>query len=90
MEPSGSGTLTLTPSSQAAAKGRDMWRCPTCHRAFDREGQRHSCRTVPVEDHFHHADAMRSVFDQLVTAIDHRVGECEVIALPCCVHLRDA
>lgn len=40
-----------------------------------------------MEDHFHHRDATRPIFDQVVTAIEHRVGDCEVVAIPCCIRL---
>ena len=63
------------------------WRCPNCNRAFARKGQQHSCRIVAVEEHFGRKDAARDLFDHLLNELTTRVGSCEVVSLPCCIHL---
>lgn len=77
----GTGAVTATPARGA------LWRCPRCGRAFRRVGQTHSCKTVSLEEHFPHNAASRSLFVHLVTELNSRVGSCEVISLPCCIHL---
>jgi hypothetical protein len=62
------------------------WRCPTCGRTFRRTAQQHSCRRVPLEDHLKAGDA-RSRFEQLLAVVRRDVGPCEVLSLPCCIHL---
>jgi hypothetical protein len=81
-------------ATRAADGGHDerrrcdgMWRCPTCNRSFQRTRQTHSCRTVRLDDHFHRRDALRPLFDRLVAAVSDEVGQCEIVSLPCCIHL---
>jgi hypothetical protein len=62
------------------------WRCPTCARTFRRTGQQHSCRRVPLGDHLR-SDLARSRFEHLLTAVHRVIGPCEVLSLPCCIHL---
>jgi hypothetical protein len=62
------------------------WRCPSCGRTFRRTGQQHSCRRVPLEDHLR-SDAARSRFEHLLAVVRREVGPCEVLSLPCCIHL---
>lgn len=64
-----------------------MWRCPKCNRTFVRTRQTHSCETVSFEEHFEHKDALRSLFDHLLNELNSHVGRCEVVSLPCCIHL---
>jgi hypothetical protein len=70
----------------APARGAE-WRCPKCNRAFRRARQAHSCKTVPLEEHLRHDDALRSLFSHLLDELKSQVGSCEVISLPCCIHL---
>jgi hypothetical protein len=63
------------------------WRCPTCGRSFRRSGQPHSCRVITVEEHFRGKPEARALLDRLLTSVADTVGPCEVIALPCCIHL---
>lgn len=63
------------------------WRCPTCGRPFRRRGQRHSCRVVSVEEHLGSRPEARVLLERLVTAVTDAIGPCEVVALPCCLHL---
>lgn len=64
-----------------------MWTCPTCGRAFGRQGQSHSCRTMALEQHFRNKATAKGLFDQLCEEINSSIGQCEVISLPCCIHL---
>lgn len=63
------------------------WRCPDCNRAFARKGQQHSCRIVAVDEHFERKGAARDLFDHLLNQLTAEVGSCEVVSLPCCIHL---
>ena len=75
-------------SAMASTAAREAtWRCPRCKRAFTRRGQQHSCRTVSLEEHFERKEASRSFFDHLLNEVTSEVGRCEVVSLPCCIHL---
>jgi hypothetical protein len=63
------------------------WRCPVCQRIFRRARQPHSCRSVDLEDHFRRNKALRPLFGRLLDALHAQVGTCEVVSLPCCIHL---
>lgn len=63
------------------------WRCPECNRAFGRKGQQHSCRIVALDEHFERRDGARDLFEHLLDELETRVGSCEVVSLPCCIHL---
>ena len=64
-----------------------MWTCPQCGRIFNKANQPHSCRKIPLEEHFKNKQAARALFDFLLERINVEIGECQVISLPCCVHL---
>jgi hypothetical protein len=64
-----------------------MWKCPKCDRVFDRNGQSHSCHRVTLDQHFKNKEVARGIFEGLTDAIDREVGKCEVVPIPCCVHL---
>jgi hypothetical protein len=66
-----------------------MWTCPVCVRSFRRTGQTHSCRVVPVADHFRGKPTAQELFDGLKGAITDAIGPCTVVSLPCCIHLAD-
>ena len=54
---------------------------------FARKGQQHSCRIVALDVHFEGRDTARDLFDHLLHELSTRVGSCEVVSLPCCIHL---
>jgi hypothetical protein len=62
------------------------WRCPTCGRTFRRTGQQHSCRRVALDEHLTTPET-RDRFDHLLEQVRRHVGPCEVLPLPCCIHL---
>lgn len=64
-----------------------MWTCPKCQRIFKKTGQPHSCHNVPLEQHFRNKEKAKELFDKLVKIINHKIGECKIISLPCCIHL---
>lgn len=64
-----------------------MWSCTKCKRIFGKENQPHSCRIVPIEDHFKNKDKAKELFDYLVHLVNTEIGNCKIISLPCCVHL---
>ena len=64
-----------------------MWTCPECGRVFARSGQQHSCRSVPLDEHFRGRDAARLLFDALLERIRSEIGPCLPISIPCCIHL---
>jgi hypothetical protein len=40
-----------------------------------------------VDAHFARGGASRCLFDALLGAVSAHVGPCEVVSLPCCIHL---
>jgi hypothetical protein len=77
----------LAPPAGNAPAGRARWRCTECGRSFARRRQPHSCKRVPVEAHFASKGTARSLFDALRAAVEEGVGACELVSLPCCIHL---
>ncbi|MFC1726997.1 DUF5655 domain-containing protein [Patescibacteria group bacterium] len=64
-----------------------MWTCSKCGRIFKKTKQPHSCRKIPLEQHFKNKEKAKDLFDFLVKQITSQIGECQIISLPCCVHL---
>jgi hypothetical protein len=64
-----------------------MWTCPNCGRTFKNTNQPHSCKSVPLEEHFKGKPLARALFDTLLERITSQAGPCRIISLPCCVHL---
>ncbi len=64
-----------------------MWKCPKCGRIFEKQGQVHSCRKKPLDEHFIHKDLAKTIFDSLVKEINQVIGTVEIISIPCCIHL---
>ena len=64
-----------------------MWICPKCQRIFEKVKQPHSCHKVPIEQHFKNKDKAKELFDQLVKQVNNKIGKCQIISLPCCIHL---
>lgn len=64
-----------------------MWTCPKCSRIFQKKGQAHSCKKVPLESHFEGKEAAKKLYDFLLKKIKTKVGPVKEISLPCCVHL---
>ena len=63
-----------------------MWSCTRCGRIFQKTKQPHSCKTVPLKEHFKNKDYARELFDVLVEKT-YKIGNCNIISLPCCIHL---
>ncbi len=64
-----------------------MWTCPKCGRIFEKSAQPHSCRKIPLEQHFQNKHQAKELFDFLVKQIEVKIGKCQTISLPCCIHL---
>lgn len=64
-----------------------IWSCPKCGRIFTKKKQPHSCKKVPLLEHFIHKEKAQELFDILVEKIISNIGACKIISLPCCVHL---
>lgn len=64
-----------------------MWTCTNCGRIFEKTKQPHSCRKIPLEDHFKNKDKAKLLFDQMVKKINKSIGKYRIISLPCCIHL---
>ncbi|MFC1625977.1 DUF5655 domain-containing protein [Patescibacteria group bacterium] len=64
-----------------------MFTCTNCGRIFKRAKQPHSCHKIPLEQHFKNKDMAKELFDLLVSRINDKIGKCQIISIPCCVHL---
>lgn len=64
-----------------------MWTCSKCKRIFEKTGQMHSCRKIPLEEHFKNKEKAKEIFDYLFEEINDKIRKCKIISLPCCIHL---
>jgi len=64
-----------------------MWTCSKCGRIFKKANQPHSCRKIPLKQHFKNKDQAKELFDYLVSQINSKIGKCKIISIPCCIHL---
>ena len=64
-----------------------LWKCPKCGRKFMRKGQVHSCKFVPIEQHFYHKEMGKTLFEKLSERITISVGPFTIDSLDCCIHL---
>lgn len=64
-----------------------MWACNKCKRVFTRTKQQHSCKTIPLEQHFKNKPLAKELFNNLLLQISKDIGKCKIISLPCCIHL---
>lgn len=64
-----------------------MWICSKCGRIFAKNKQPHSCHKIPLEQHFQNKAKAKEIFEYLVDQINKKIGKCNIISIPCCVHL---
>lgn len=64
-----------------------MWTCPKCGRIFARKKQPHTCDTVALEEHFINKKKAKEIFGHLLKQVNEKIGKCQIISLPCCIHL---
>jgi hypothetical protein len=64
-----------------------MWTCSRCGRIFEKVKQPHSCQKIPMEQHFKNKEKAKELFDYLFKVINEQIGKCQVVSLPCCIHL---
>jgi hypothetical protein len=64
-----------------------MWTCTNCGRIFEKSKQPHSCQKISLEQHFDNKIKAKELFDLLIGRINSKVGKCQIISIPCCIHL---
>jgi Domain of unknown function (DUF5655) len=64
----------------------NKWTCPKCGRAFEREGQAHSCRIFPLEEHFKGKPRGKILYEKFKSETEKRIGEFTVDSPACCIH----
>ena len=64
-----------------------MWTCHKCGRIFHKTAQPHSCHKIPLEQHFNNKSKAKELFKILIKQINTKVGKCQIIFIPCCIHL---
>lgn len=52
-----------------------------------RSNQQHSCKNIPLDEHFKNKGKAKELFTFLFTEVNRSVGACTIISLPCCIHL---
>lgn len=63
-----------------------LWSCPKCGRQFKRQGQSHSCRLFPVEQHFEGKPEGKQLYRIFKMAVRKHVGPFKIESLECCIH----
>jgi hypothetical protein len=64
-----------------------MWTCGKCGRIFKKNNQPHTCQKIVLEEHFRNKKIAKDLFNRLVTITNSKIGKCQIISLPCCIHL---
>ncbi len=64
-----------------------MWVCPKCSRQFRRKDQPHSCKTIPLAEHFENKEIAKELYKKLLSEINKKVGKVRELSIPCCIHL---
>ena len=64
-----------------------MWTCTNCGRIFEKTKQPHSCKKVPLAEHFKNKELAKELFEYLFKEINTKIGKSTIISLPCCIHL---
>jgi hypothetical protein len=64
-----------------------MWNCSKCDRVFEKTKQPHTCHKFPLEQHFKNKEKAEKLFNLLFQTINTKIGGCQIISLPCCIHL---
>jgi hypothetical protein len=64
-----------------------MWTCQECGRIFGREKQPHSCKKIPLKQHFLRKEKANELFNYLLRELNEKIGKTQIISLPCCIHL---
>jgi len=63
-----------------------MWTCTKCERIFEKAKQPHSCKKIPLKEHFKNKEKAKKLFNYLVEQVNN-IGKVKIISLPCCIHL---
>ncbi len=64
----------------------NMWECDKCHRVFKNKNQPHSCKSIPLAQHFKNKEKAKKIYDQLLAETNEKIGKVKEISLPCCIH----
>ena len=51
-----------------------MWTCIKCGRIFEKEKQPHSCRKIPLSEHFENKEKAKKLFEYLLEHINQKVA----------------
>lgn len=38
-------------------------------------------------EHFHNKEKARELFEELTKQIEAKIGKCQIVSIPCCIHL---
>lgn len=73
-------------SQQVKSETIKLWKCPKCGRQFERQGQLHSCKPFPIEQHFKGKESSKILYDKFRLAVKKQVGPFKIESLECCIH----
>lgn len=79
-------TLKIVFNVKAIPGIKKLWSCPKCGRQFEREGQAHSCRLFPIEQHFEGKQESKLLYEKFKQAVKKQVGSFKTESLECCIH----
>jgi CRISPR/Cas system-associated exonuclease Cas4 (RecB family) len=65
---------------------KELWTCPKCQRQFERQGQMHSCKVFPIEQHFEGKATSVILYEKLKEAVTKQIGSFKIESLECCIH----
>jgi Domain of unknown function (DUF5655) len=63
-----------------------FWAYPKCGRKFERQGQSHSCKVFPLEQHFINKPESRFLYKKLKEVLKNKIGDFKIESLECCIH----
>ncbi len=72
--PSRRRNVISTPPAHEWVPSGESWRCPACGKIFPRAGQGHSCRVVPLDEHFRDRPRARELFEAFRAAVEEEGG----------------
>ncbi len=64
-----------------------MWKCGKCCRSFAKNNQSHSCTSYTLDEHFKNKGDQRDLFNAYLDYIRKNIGDFQIEAVPCCIHL---
>lgn len=65
---------------------KKLWKCHQCGREFERQGQSHSCKLLPLAQHFENKPQGKLLYEKFKSAIKQQIGSFKIESSECCIH----